>query len=110
MAADDSGRTDLAEARAREATRIFPSAAEFRFHLGNILGKRSEFDSAEEMYLEAISIGDIDGGDAVGEGRLVLLDGGKEPLGQLVRHLAHGVAGSGTLGCRLWHWHRAAGL
>ena len=63
MAADDSGRTDLAEARAREATRIFPSAAEFRFHLGNILGKRSEFDSAEEMYLEAIFIGDIDGGE-----------------------------------------------
>lgn len=57
------GRTDLAEARAREATRIFPSAAEFRFHLGNILGKRSEFDSAEEMYLEAIFIGDIDGGE-----------------------------------------------
>ena len=39
---------------------IFPSAAEFRFHLGNILGKRGDFDSAEEMYLEAISMGDID--------------------------------------------------
>ena len=42
---------------------MFPSAAEFKFHLGNILGKRSEFNSAEEMYLEAISIGDRDKGD-----------------------------------------------
>ena len=40
--------------------RIFPQAAEFRFHLGNILGRRGEFDSAEEMYLEAISIGGDD--------------------------------------------------
>ena len=40
--------------------RIFPTAAEFRFHLGNILGKRGDFASAEEMYLQAISISDRD--------------------------------------------------
>lgn len=53
---DELDRLEEAKVAAERANLIFPENADFYFHLGNILGKQSNFEKAEKHYHKAIHI------------------------------------------------------
>ena len=54
---DEQELFDEAESFAHDALEHLSHESELYFHLGNIHGKRGKFETAEEFYLKALSLG-----------------------------------------------------